>query len=150
MWQTAPAADRAALAGGGRYNAVTMPIPAPPPVSEPAAPTRGAAPAGARPGKPAVPVPVERIAAFCRKWGITEFSLFGSVLRDDFRPDSDVDVLVTFHPGGGYTFETLPDLLDELSALFGGRAIDLVEKPLLTNPFRRHAILTSRQVIYAA
>jgi predicted nucleotidyltransferase len=86
----------------------------------------------------------------CRKWGISELAVFGSVLRDDFGPGSDVDVLVTFAPGGGYTFETLPDLLDELSALFGGRTIDLVEKPLITNPFRRHEILTTRCVLYAA
>src|SRR2546421_6968407 len=96
-----------------------------------------------------IDVPLGRIAEFCRKWGVVEFSLFGSVLRDDFGPESDVGVLVTFAPGGGYTFETLPDLLDELSALFGGREVDLVEKQLITNPFRRHSILTTARVVYA-
>lgn len=90
------------------------------------------------------------LEALCQRWGITELALFGSALRDDFTPDSDVDLLVEFAPGAGYTFETLPDLLDELSALFGRRRIDLVEKPLIANPFRRHAILTSRQILYAA
>jgi predicted nucleotidyltransferase len=92
----------------------------------------------------------DRLADLCARWGIVELCVFGSALRDDFRPDSDVDVLVTFDDGGGYTFETLPDLLDELSRMFAGRRIDLVEKPLITNPFRRHAILSSRQVLYAA
>lgn len=95
-------------------------------------------------------LPAERVVALCRRWGIAELSLFGSALREDFGPASDVDVLVTFAPGQGYTFESLPDLLDELSELFHGRRIDLVEKSLITNPFRRHAILTSRQVLYAA
>ena len=92
----------------------------------------------------------DHVAALCARWGIVELSLFGSALRQDFRPDSDVDVLVTFAEGAGYTFESLPDLLDELSALFLGRRIDLVEKPLITNPFRRHAILAAHQVVYAA
>lgn len=91
----------------------------------------------------------ERIAAFCRKWKINEFALFGSVLRDDFRPDSDVDVLVTFAPGGGITFDNRVEMMDELSAIFG-RPIDLVEKNAIRNPFRRHAILTTKEIVYAA
>lgn len=91
-----------------------------------------------------------RLAAVCNKWGIAELAVFGSALRPDFRPDSDVDVLVTFAPGRGYAFETLPDLLDELSALFDGRPIDLVEKPLIRNPFRRREILDTRRILYAA
>jgi hypothetical protein len=50
-----------------------------------------------------VSVPTEKIEAFCRKWRIVEFALFGSVLRDDFRPDSDVDVLVTFDPSAPWS-----------------------------------------------
>lgn len=97
------------------------------------------------------PIPVARIEAFCRKWGVGQFSLFGSVLRDDFGPASDVDVLVDFAPGAvGVTFENLPDMLDDLSAVFGGRPADLVEKRLVVNPFRRYEILTTRQVVYAA
>jgi predicted nucleotidyltransferase len=93
----------------------------------------------------------DAVAAFCRKHGIAELSLFGSVLREDFGPDSDVDVMVAFEQGaGGITFENLPDMLDELQALFEGRRVDLVERRLVTNPFKRYHILTNRQVIHAA
>jgi predicted nucleotidyltransferase len=93
-------------------------------------------------------VPMETIEAFCRKWKIREFSLFGSVLRDDFRPDSDIDVLVSFEPGSFWGFEIF-DMKDELEALFH-RPVDFVTKEGLRNPFRRHEILTNRQVLYAA
>lgn len=92
----------------------------------------------------------EGVRAFCQKWGVRELSLFGSVLRDDFRPDSDVDVLVAFEPGVSMTFEGFLAMREELSPLFGGREVDLVERRLVTNPFRRHEILTTRRVIYAA
>lgn len=55
-------------------------------------------------------VPMEKIASFCEKWKVKELAVFGSVLRDDFGPESDVDVLLTFHPGHGFTFENLPDI----------------------------------------
>jgi predicted nucleotidyltransferase len=95
-------------------------------------------------------VPMEQIQAFCRKWKIAEFSLFDSVLRDDFSPASDVDVLVSFAPGGEMAFEGFIEMRQELAAILEGRQIDLVEKNLVRNPFRRHAILTTRQVVYAA
>lgn len=95
-------------------------------------------------------VPREKVEAFCKKWGLKEFSLFGSILRDDFRPDSDVDVLVSFLPGRQMTFEGFVDMREELSAMFGGREVDLVEKRLVKNPFRRYEILTTREVVYAA
>jgi predicted nucleotidyltransferase len=98
---------------------------------------------------PRIQIDRERIAEFCRKWKITEFALFGSVLRNDFRPDSDIDVLVTFAPGFGITFDNRVEMLDELTAIFG-RKVDLVEKEVLRNPFRRHAILTTKEVVYAA
>lgn len=91
----------------------------------------------------------EMIAEFCRRLKIAEFSLFGSALRDDFRPESDVDVLVTFEPGGGITFDNRVEMLDELAAIFG-RQVDLVEKDAIRNPFRRYEILNNRRVIYAA
>ena len=94
-------------------------------------------------------VPQDRIAAFCRRWQITELALFGSVLRDDFGPDSDVDVLATFAAGAGFTFDNRVDMVDEISDLLG-REVDLVDSRLIRNPFRRHSILTSREVIYAA
>jgi len=96
-----------------------------------------------------LPIPADRIADFCRRYRIVEFSLFGSVLRADFRPDSDVDVLVAYESGHSPTLEELLDMEDELRAMFG-REIDLVERRRVTNPFRRYEILTNRQVIYAA
>jgi len=94
----------------------------------------------------------ETIAEFCRKWKITEFALFGSVLREDFRPDSDVDVLVTFSPGSDWGVEHLLDMKEELEALFG-RAVDLVEKRLVEesrNYIRRKHILSHMEAVYAA
>ena len=91
----------------------------------------------------------ERIAEFCGRWRIREFSLFGSVLRDDFRPDSDVDILVTFDPHAPWTLWDHMDMQEELTRFFG-RKVDLVSKRALKNPFRRHEILTTRQVIHAA
>ena len=98
---------------------------------------------------PKIPIDHRKITAFCQKWNITEFAVFGSVLRDDFRQDSDVDVLVTFGPGGGVTFDNRVDMLDELKAIFN-REVDLVEKKTISNPFRRHSILTTKEVLYAA
>jgi predicted nucleotidyltransferase len=91
----------------------------------------------------------DQIADFCRRWKITELALFGSVLREDFRPDSDVDVLVTFEPGAPWTLWDLSRMRIELEAIFG-REVDLVEKKVLRNPFRRQAILANQRVVYAA
>lgn len=99
--------------------------------------------------RPRITIDHARIAEFCRKWSIREFALFGSVLREDFRPDSDVDVLVSFEPQAPWSLFDLMEMIDELKMLFG-RDVDLVEKAGIRNPFRRHAILTSKQVIYAA
>ena len=93
---------------------------------------------------------VDRIKAFCQKHGVVEFSLFGSILRDDFQPGSDVDVLVAFPPDHDMTVEKYLAMREELSAIFGGRDIDLVQRRLVRNPFRRHDILTRRRVLYAA
>lgn len=97
---------------------------------------------------PRVQVDPAKIADFCRRWHITELSLFGSVLRDDFRPDSDVDVLVEFEPGHTPGWQAC-EAREELEAMFG-RSVDLVTKPALQNPFRRHEILRTRQVVYDA
>jgi len=91
----------------------------------------------------------EKIAAFCRRWKIAEFSLFGSVLREDFGPESDVDVLISFEPEIPWSLFDWMDMMEELQEILG-REVDVVEKSGLRNPFRRHAILTTRQVIYAA
>lgn len=96
-----------------------------------------------------VTIPTEELAGFCERWKIREFALFGSVLRDDFRPDSDVDVLVSFSEDAQWSLYDWADMLEELKAMFG-REVDLVEKSALRNPFRRHSILSSKEVIYAA
>lgn len=96
-----------------------------------------------------ISVPADKVAQFCRRHGVRKLSLFGSILRDDFGPDSDVDVLVEFEPGRGFTFENTPEILDELQKLFG-RAVDVVEMDRIRNRFRREAILSSHRVLYAA
>lgn len=99
--------------------------------------------------RPHIPIDCLRIAEFCHKWRIEEFALFGSVLRDDFRSDSDVDVLVRLQPGHGLSSFDWVYMIEELKQIFG-REVDLVELQGLQNPFRRRAILASKQVIYAA
>lgn len=97
-----------------------------------------------------LPLNLPSLAAFCQKWHVAELSLFGSILRDDFRPDSDVDVLVRFEPPHTLTLDSYTDMREELSALFGGREIDLVEERRLADPYRRHEILSTREIVYAA
>lgn len=99
-----------------------------------------------------IPLPQEAIAAFCRKWQIVELALFGSVLRDDFRPDSDVDVMVVFEPDVRWDFDHVLEMTRELEDLFG-RKVDLVEKRLIEqseNYIRRKHILSHMQSIYVA
>jgi predicted nucleotidyltransferase len=97
-----------------------------------------------------IEIPREKIEAFCRKWKIREFALFGSVLRDDFRPDSDVDVLVEFTEDADPTYRQWLAMEDELRAMVSGRAVDLVEKAMVVNPFRRRHILHGSTVVYRA
>jgi len=99
-----------------------------------------------------VNVRADQIADFCRRWSITELALFGSVLRDDFRPDSDVDVLVTFAGDAQWRYADLLQMKEELEALFG-RRVDLVERRLVEsseNYIRRRHILSHLQPIYVA
>ena len=98
---------------------------------------------------PKLPVPETKIRAFCRLWKVTEFALFGSILREDFRSDSDVDVLVSFFPEARWSLWDLTEMQQELEGIFG-RAVDLVENGTLRNPFRRQAILSTKEVVYAA
>ena len=93
-------------------------------------------------------IPIAAIEDFSRRWKITEFSLFGSVLREDFGPGSDVDVLVSFKEDATWSLFDLVEMKAELGEIFG-REVDLVEKGSLRNPFRRHAIMSGREVIYA-
>ena len=94
-------------------------------------------------------IPREKIRDFCRRWKVIEFGLFGSILREDFHYGSDVDVLVTFSPDAHHSLFDLVRMEEELGLIFG-RKVDVVEKAALRNPFRRHAILKSLEVVYAA
>ncbi len=94
-------------------------------------------------------LPRKKIAEFCKRWSITEFSVFGSVLRDDFRPDSDIDVLVSIDPKAHIGLFEIAQMKIELEAMFK-RPVDLVEKEGLRNPYRRSEILSTAQVVYAA
>jgi predicted nucleotidyltransferase len=94
----------------------------------------------------------DKIADFCRRWKITELALFGSVLRDDFRPDSDVDILVTFAPDAEWSLFDHVDMEDELEVILG-RPVDLVSRRGLEksrNYLRRRAILESAQVVHVS
>ena len=77
-----------------------------------------------------------KIADFCHRYYIQKFSLFGSVLRDDFKPDSDIDVLVEFEPGHTPSFFRLFDMEEELSSMFNGRKVDLRTLEDLSQYFR--------------
>ena len=98
---------------------------------------------------PNFPLPEKKIRSFCRRWKVIEFALFGSVLREDFRPDSDVDVLVSFAADVRWSLWDLSGMQQELEGIFG-RSVHLVENGALRNPFRRQAILSTKQVVYAA
>ena len=94
-----------------------------------------------------IPATSQQIAEFCDRWQITEFALFGSVLRDDFRPDSDIDVLVTFSSESRWSLFDWVDMKDELESLFQ-RQVDITDKEGLKNPYRRQEILHTQQVVY--
>lgn len=100
--------------------------------------------------KTAIAIDEDAISSFCRKWRVAELSLFGSVLRpEEFREDSDVDVMVTWEKDARWTLFDFVDMQDELTQLFG-RRVDLLSKRALKNPFRRQSILSTAQVLYAA
>jgi uncharacterized protein len=94
-------------------------------------------------------IPRRKIAEFCQRWSITEFSLFGSVLREDFRPDSDIDVLVIIDPKAHIGLFELAQMQIELEKIFK-HPVDLVEKEGLRNPYRKWEILKTAEIIYAA
>lgn len=99
-----------------------------------------------------IEIPHERIAEFCRRWRIVEFALFGSALRQDFRPDSDVDVLVSFESDVQWGFPEWFAMTRELEALLG-RKVDLVERRLVEqskNYIRRKHILRHLEHVYVA
>ncbi len=96
----------------------------------------------------AIPLPIAAMIELCDRWKIVELALFGSVLRDDFRPDSDVDLLLTFAPGVVWSLFDWMDLQQEFTDLLD-RPVDLVNKAELINPYRRREILATAKVIYA-
>ena len=99
----------------------------------------------------AIEIPGEALTAFCSKWGLRKLELFGSVLREDFRSDSDVDVMVTFDSTCRPTLFEFIAMQDELEDIFG-REVDLLTRHSIEashNCFRRQSILESARVIYA-
>jgi predicted nucleotidyltransferase len=98
--------------------------------------------------QPRIPIPRSQLAEFCRRYHIQRMALFGSVLREDFRPDSDVDVLVMFEPDAGVGFMILGRMKRELSGLFQ-HPVDLIPQDGLKAVIR-DAVLSSAEEIYAA
>jgi len=90
----------------------------------------------------------DALVEICRRYEVRELALFGSVLRDDFRSESDVDVLYEIEPGAPMGLIRLGGLKEELEALFG-RSVDLVPKKGL-KPAIRQSVLDSAEVVYAA
>lgn len=99
-----------------------------------------------------ISIPRKKLAEFCQRWKISELALFGSVLRDDFRPSSDIDLLVSFSPEARISLFDLVRMQNELKEIFG-REVDLVERRAIEkseNYIRRKSILSNTKVIYAA
>ena len=99
-----------------------------------------------------IDLPMSAIADFCRRWKIREFAILGSILRDDFRPDSDVDVLATFDDAATWTLLDHVGMQDELREMLG-RHVDLLTRAGVehsANPERRREILESARVVHAA
>jgi predicted nucleotidyltransferase len=95
---------------------------------------------------------MDQLTAFCERWQIAELAVFGSVLRDDFRPDSDVDFLVTFAPDARRTLFDIVEMEEELAALLG-REVDVVSRRGVERSkywIRRGTILGSAEPIYVA
>jgi predicted nucleotidyltransferase len=97
-------------------------------------------------------IPTAAIKAFCARWKVCELALFGSALRDDFGPDSDIDLLVTFDAGFRPGLRDLMAMEEELKVIFG-REIDLIERSAVEqseNYIRRRAILGNLETLYRA
>ena len=94
----------------------------------------------------------EKVAKFCHRWKIAEFALFGSVLRDDFSPESDVDVLVSFKPDADWSLLDHIEMEEDLSLILG-RKVDLVSRRAIEhseNWLRRKAILETAESYYVS
>lgn len=100
----------------------------------------------------AIELPQAAIAQFCQRWKIEEFYLFGSVLRDDFRSDSDIDVMVQFAADARWGLLALVEMKEQLEEIFN-RKVDLLTKKSIEeseNWIRRKEILSTAKVIYVA
>ena len=97
---------------------------------------------------PQLTIPSEALAAFCREHGIKRLAIFGSALRDDFGPESDVDVLVEFEPDRIPGLFGLAGMELELSGLFSGRKVDL-RTPEDLSPYFRQDVVDAAEVQYA-
>jgi predicted nucleotidyltransferase len=93
-----------------------------------------------------IPATEQQIAEFCRRHGIRRLSFFGSVLRDDFKPESDIDVLIEFEPGQTPGLEVF-DIEQELSTLCGGHRIDIAN-PKYLNRWLKADVLASAELAY--
>jgi predicted nucleotidyltransferase len=103
-------------------------------------------------GRIRIEIPRDRLEAFCRKHRVRRLSVFGSVLREDFRPGSDVDLLVSFEEGARHSLFDLVSMQDELQAILG-REVDLVERETVEqseNYIRRRHILENEEPLYVA
>ena len=102
--------------------------------------------------RPSLKLPEDQIAAFCQAWKVSEFSVFGSALREEFRPDSDIDVLIAFLPNAGWSLLDHVQMQQELETILG-REVDLVSRRGVErshNPIRRQAILDGAEPVYVA
>jgi predicted nucleotidyltransferase len=99
--------------------------------------------------EPRLPVDTAAVTAVAKRWSITRLSLFGSILRSDFREDSDVDLLIEFSGDVKYSLFDIAQLKHELELVFR-RQVDIVEPAALTNPYRRRHIMQTAKVLYAA
>lgn len=100
---------------------------------------------------PRIAIDRMKLTDFCREWRLIELSLFGSVLREDFGPESDVDVLVSFEPGAQPSLRDLLKMQEQLEGLFRHRVDLLTRRSVEANEnyIRRKAILDSAEAIYA-
>lgn len=99
--------------------------------------------------QPKIGIPTEKIKEFCHKWKIAEFSLFGTVFEDDFNEESPIEVAVRIEDYDDLSLSDWVDMIEELKCIFG-RDVRLVDEAAVRNPFRRHLIKTTKEVLYAA
>lgn len=100
-------------------------------------------------GMAPLPVPTSGVPEFCQRWKVRQLGVIGSVLRSDFGPKSDVDVVVEFDVGAPWSLFDIVTMRDELARLFG-RPVDLIEESAVRNPYMLDSIRRTKRVLYAA